>query len=77
MDFCCPIFPRMLVVMVIMTMVVMPALSATMTIGTISKWNLEAGEPFVAGDVLCESSVMTARLNADRRNVDEPYRGII
>jgi len=41
MYFCCPIFPRMLVVMVIMTMVVIPALSATMTIGTISKWNLE------------------------------------
>ena len=36
------------------TLYPMPALSPTMETGTIAKWNIEAGQEFAAGDVLCE-----------------------
>lgn len=32
----------------------MPSLSPTMEAGTIASWNLEEGQPFAAGDILCE-----------------------
>jgi len=46
----------------------MPTLSATMTIGTMSKWNLEAGEPFVAGNVLCEIGTNKAMVDLEAQD---------
>lgn len=36
------------------TLYPMPALSPTMETGTIAKWNIDSGDSFAAGDVICE-----------------------
>jgi len=41
----------------------MPALSPTMTTGTITKWNIQQGESFSAGEVVCE-------IGTDKATVD-------
>ena len=49
----------------------MPALSPTMTTGTISKWNLAEGIPFAAGDVLCK--IGTDKATMDFEAQDDGY----
>merc|ERR1712151_1112898 len=47
----------------------MPSLSPTMESGTITKWNLNEGDEFDAGDVLCE--VETDKASVDFEAQDE------
>ena len=47
----------------------MPALSPTMTIGTIASWNVKEGEEFKAGDVLC--AIETDKATMDFESQDD------
>lgn len=46
----------------------MPALSPTMESGVISKWNLEEGQSFSAGDVLCEIQTDKASMDFEAQD---------
>ncbi|KAI9224853.1 hypothetical protein BC828DRAFT_372367 [Blastocladiella britannica] len=46
----------------------MPALSPTMTEGTVIKWHAEEGKPFAAGDVLFEVETDKAQLEVDAQD---------
>lgn len=46
----------------------MPALSPTMTTGTINKWNIEEGQPFAAGDALCEIGTDKATIDFEAQD---------
>lgn len=51
------------------TLFPMPALSPTMEVGSISKWNVSEGSPFSAGDSLCE--VQTDKATVDFEAQDD------
>lgn len=51
------------------TLFPMPALSPTMDSGTISSWNKQAGDSFIAGDVLC--SIETDKASVDFEAQDD------
>jgi pyruvate/2-oxoglutarate dehydrogenase complex dihydrolipoamide acyltransferase (E2) component len=55
--------------------VLMPALSPTMTEGTISKWLKQVGESIQSGDVLCE--IETDKATMEVESVDEGTMGEI
>ncbi|CAI5732668.1 unnamed protein product [Peronospora farinosa] len=49
----------------------LPALSPTMEVGTIAKWNKQEGDPISAGDVVCE--VETDKAVVDFEATDDSY----
>lgn len=51
------------------TLYPMPALSPTMEVGTIAKWNIKVGESFAAGDALC--SIETDKASVDFEAQDD------
>jgi len=50
------------------TLFPMPALSPTMSTGTIAKWNLAPGQSFTAGDVLCEIGTDKATMDYEAQD---------
>ena len=55
--------------------VLMPALSPTMTEGTIAKWLKQVGDAIESGDVLCE--IETDKATMEVESIDEGTMGKI